>query len=154
MKTIQIPTTSNPFIVNINNHAYQYRAGETTEVPDEVAEAIEDALKLEPRTNKIVSNKVDLRIDAGYCTVSCDIPISDLLKRMNNDGYDCVNIKLYSFGQPLMYYRISGSLPDSVRVHYMYRSTKDGKQSIAFEQATVNANGTLTFATDATFVSG
>ena len=49
MKTIQIPTTSNPFIVNINNTAYQYRAGETAEVPDEVAEAIEDALELEPK---------------------------------------------------------------------------------------------------------
>ncbi len=49
MKTIQIPTTSNPFIVNINNNAYQYRAGETAEVPDEVAEAIEDALELAPK---------------------------------------------------------------------------------------------------------
>ena len=55
MKTIQIPTTSNPFIVNINNHAYQYRAGETAEVPDEVAEAIEDALELEPKPVKYIS---------------------------------------------------------------------------------------------------
>ena len=52
MKTIQIPTTSNPFIVNINNHAYQYRAGETIEVPDEVAAAIEDALELEPKPGR------------------------------------------------------------------------------------------------------
>ena len=52
MKTIQIPTTSNPFIVNINNNAYQYRAGETIEVPDEVAEAIEDALELEPKPKR------------------------------------------------------------------------------------------------------
>lgn len=49
MKTIQIPTNSNPFIVSINNHVYQYRAGETIEVPDEVAEAIEDALELAPK---------------------------------------------------------------------------------------------------------
>ena len=49
MKTIQIPTTSNPFIVNINNNDYQYRAGDTIEVPDEVAAAIEDALALEPK---------------------------------------------------------------------------------------------------------
>lgn len=49
MKTIQIPTTSNPFIVNINNNVYSYRAGETAEVPDEVAAAIEDALDLEPK---------------------------------------------------------------------------------------------------------
>lgn len=52
MKTIQIPTTSNPFIVNINNNAYQYRAGETAEVPDEVAAAIEDALELEPKPKR------------------------------------------------------------------------------------------------------
>ena len=55
MKTIQIPTTSNPFIVNINNNAYQYRAGETAEVPDEVAEAIEDALELEPKPKRYLS---------------------------------------------------------------------------------------------------
>ena len=51
MKTIQIPTTSNPFIVNINNQVYSYRAGATVEVPDDVAGVIEhnksmhDALK-------------------------------------------------------------------------------------------------------------
>ena len=55
MKTIQIPTNSNPFIVNINNNEYQYRAGETLEVPDEVADAIEDALKLVPRPDKHLS---------------------------------------------------------------------------------------------------
>ena len=49
MKTIQIPTNSNPFIVNINNNVYQYRAGDTIEVPDDVAEAIEDALELVPK---------------------------------------------------------------------------------------------------------
>ena len=64
MKTIQIPTTSNPFIVNINNHAYQYRAGETAEVPDEVAEAIEDALELKPEAKRYLS-KFDQRIDGS-----------------------------------------------------------------------------------------
>ena len=60
MKTIQIPTTSNPFIVNINNHEYQYRAGETAEVPGEVAEAIEDALELEPRPKRYLSRIAQL----------------------------------------------------------------------------------------------
>ena len=60
MKTIQIPTTSNPFIVNINNHAYQYRAGETAEVPDEVAEAIEDALELTPAPKSYPSKLAQL----------------------------------------------------------------------------------------------
>jgi hypothetical protein len=51
MKTIQIPTNCNPYVVVINNHVYTYKAGETAEVPDEVAEVIEnhqdihDALK-------------------------------------------------------------------------------------------------------------
>ena len=39
-KTITIPTNCNPYIVVINNHVYAYRAGDTIEVPDEVAEAI------------------------------------------------------------------------------------------------------------------
>ena len=58
MKIIQIPTTSNPFIVNINNNVYQYRAGETVEVPDEVAAAIEDALELEPKPGRYLSKFV------------------------------------------------------------------------------------------------
>ncbi len=48
MKTIQIPTTSNPFIVNINNHAYSYAAGEIVEVPDDVAEVIECHMDAQP----------------------------------------------------------------------------------------------------------
>ena len=52
MKTIQIPTNCNPYIVVINNHVYTYKAGETIEVPDEVAEAIEDALELEPKPER------------------------------------------------------------------------------------------------------
>lgn len=55
MKTIQIPTTSNPFIVNINNQGYSYRAGATVEVPDEVAAAIEDALELVPKPGRCLS---------------------------------------------------------------------------------------------------
>ena len=64
MKTIQIPTTSNPFIVNINNTAYQYRAGESTEVPAEVAEAIEDALELEPKPKRYLSKLAQLAEDS------------------------------------------------------------------------------------------
>ena len=51
-KTITIPTNCNPYIVVINNHVYTYKAGETVEVPDEVAEAIEDALELEPKPGR------------------------------------------------------------------------------------------------------
>lgn len=55
MKTIQIPMNSNPFTVVINNSVYQYKAGQTMEVPDEVAAAIEDALKLEPKPKRYIS---------------------------------------------------------------------------------------------------
>lgn len=48
-KTITIPANCNPYVVVINNHVYVYKAGQTLEVPDEVAEAIEDALELEPK---------------------------------------------------------------------------------------------------------
>lgn len=55
MKTITIPAYKNPFIVIINNKVYQYRAGETIEVPDDVAEAIEDALELIPKPKRYLS---------------------------------------------------------------------------------------------------
>lgn len=55
MKTIQIPSNNNPFIVSINNNVYQYRAGETVEVPDEVAAAIEDALEMKPKPGRYLS---------------------------------------------------------------------------------------------------
>ena len=73
MKTIQIPTNSNPFTVNINNQVYQYRAGETVEVPDEVAAAIEDALELEPKPERYLSRLGQLA--EGSIT---EITISDL----------------------------------------------------------------------------
>ena len=51
-RTITIPKNNKPFIVNINNREYIYRGGETVEVPDEVAEVIEDALELEPKPKR------------------------------------------------------------------------------------------------------
>ena len=49
MKTITIPKYKNPFIVVINNNVYQYRAGETIEVPDEVADIIANIEDLTPK---------------------------------------------------------------------------------------------------------
>lgn len=40
-KIVTIPTCRNPFEVTVNNKTYTYTAGETVEVPDEVAEVIE-----------------------------------------------------------------------------------------------------------------
>ena len=55
MKAIQIPKNNNPFTVVINNTVYQYKGGETVEVPDEVAEAIEDAIELVPKPKRYLS---------------------------------------------------------------------------------------------------
>lgn len=60
MKTIQIPMNSNPFTVVINNKEYSYTAGETIEVPDEVAGAIEDALELAPKYKTRLSKVASL----------------------------------------------------------------------------------------------
>ena len=51
-KTITIPKYNNPFTININNKEYTYRGGDTIEVPDEVADAIEDALELVPKPKR------------------------------------------------------------------------------------------------------
>ena len=59
-KTISIPEYNNPFIVNINNKEYIYKAGATIEVPDEVAEAIEDALELIPKPKRYLSRIAQL----------------------------------------------------------------------------------------------
>ena len=60
MKTIQIPTSNDPLIVTINNHVYSYPAGETFEVPDDVAAAIEDALALMPKPRIYLSRFASL----------------------------------------------------------------------------------------------
>lgn len=60
MKTIQIPTNKNPFTVAINNTVYRYPAGQTVEVPDEVAAVIEDALELAPKSDTRLSLFADL----------------------------------------------------------------------------------------------
>jgi hypothetical protein len=46
-KTVTIPTCRNPFEVTVNNKTYTYTAGETVEVPDEVAEVIEAHISAE-----------------------------------------------------------------------------------------------------------
>lgn len=63
-KTITIPTNCNPYIVVINNNVYTYKAGDTIEVPDEVAEAIEDAIELVPKPKRYLS-KFAQRVDGS-----------------------------------------------------------------------------------------
>ena len=108
MKTIQIPTTSNPFIVNINNNAYQYRAGETAEVPDEVAEAIEDALELEPKPKRYLNKLAQIASKTiEQVTVDDLAGVKEIPSSVTAIGYqaflNCTNlerIRLYSKTPP------------------------------------------------------
>lgn len=68
-KSITIPTNCNPYIVVINNHVYTYRAGDSVEVPDEVAEVIEDALELEPKPKRYL-NKLAQLAEGGLAEIT------------------------------------------------------------------------------------
>lgn len=48
MKKVTIPTCANPFVVIVNGIKYTYPAGETVEVPDDVAEVIEQHEEAKP----------------------------------------------------------------------------------------------------------
>ena len=100
MKTIQIPMNSNPFTVIINNSVYHYTAGETIEVPDDVAAAIEDALKLEPKPKRYLT-KLAQRADGSIT----ELTLGDL------DGVE--TIAYYAFGQCSSLR--SAEIPDSVK---------------------------------------
>lgn len=50
MKTITMPTNIDPVKININGVKYEYRAGETYEVPDAVASVIENVFANMPTT--------------------------------------------------------------------------------------------------------
>ena len=90
MKTIQIPTNSNPFIVNINNNVYQYKAGETAEVPDEVAAAIEDALNLVPKPKRYLSKMAQLA--DGSITEIKESDLSGIDSVVDYAFYKCINL--------------------------------------------------------------
>ena len=101
MKTVHIPTNCNPFIVVINNNVYRYTAGDTVDVPDEVAEAIEDALELVPTPKRYLSKFAQLV--NGTLT---EITASDL------EGIE--TIAYYAFGQ--CYSVKSIELPNSLKI--------------------------------------
>jgi hypothetical protein len=113
-KTISIPEYNNPFIVNINNKEYIYKAGATIEVPDEVAEAIEDALDLVPKPKRYLSKIAQLAENtlkeltaedlAGISTIancafySCtklvSVTIPDNIKVIGENAFDwCTGLK-------------------------------------------------------------
>ena len=153
MKTVTIPTSMNPYVVTINNHTYSYPAGETVEVPDEVAAVIEDQEGLKPKHSKFSGHKIDLIVDAGNRTVECKIPISKLLQRVQEEGFECVNVKFYMYGNPIAVHKISASLPDLLRVHYMYLSSTGSTPTLSFDNVAVKADGTLSFTNEAKIVS-
>ena len=156
MKSITIPERFGyPTLeITINGKEQTFSSGVEIEVEDSVAEAIENAIALAPKHKKFVNSSVDLRIDIAYRTVSCDIPLSDLFKRLQTEGYDAVNVKLYTEKYPIGYLKITGNFPNWLKVHYMYRLTSGGVPTISFENVTVNSDGTLTFGNEAAFISG
>ena len=99
-KTIIIPKYNDPFTVVINNEVYQYKGGETVEVPDDVAEAIADALELVPKPKRYLS-KIAQRAD---CSIT-------ELTRGDLEGVE--TIAYYAFGQCSSL--ISVEFPDSVK---------------------------------------
>lgn len=60
MRTVKIPSWNNPFVVTVNGEKYSYPGGSTVEVPDEVAEMIENIIANMPAesenysTNEVV----------------------------------------------------------------------------------------------------
>ena len=106
-RIITIPTNCNPYIVVINNHVYVYKAGDTVEVPDEVAEAIEDALELAPKRNtrlsrlaslvfksitEVTENDLDGLTSIGdyafyNCTKLASITIPNSVSRIGNQAF-------------------------------------------------------------------
>lgn len=84
MKAVTIPTNMNPYVVTINNHTYSYPAGETVEVPDEVAGAIEDALELEPKPKR-------------YLSKIAQIAEGDITELTTSDLYGIEKICSYAF---------------------------------------------------------
>jgi hypothetical protein len=90
MKTVKIPTYNSPFIVIINNKAYRYTAGDTVEVPDEVAEAIEDALELEPKP-KINLSKIAQIADGVLQEITAN-DLDGVSKITNLAFYSCKSI--------------------------------------------------------------
>ena len=91
MKTITIPEYKNPFVVVINNSVYQYKGGETIEVPDDVAEAIEDAIELIPKPKRYIS-KIAQRVDGSLT----EITASDLegISSISHSAFsNCKNLR-------------------------------------------------------------
>lgn len=89
-KTITIPKHNNPFIVNINNREYIYRGGDTIEVPDEVAEAIEDALELKPEPKRNLSKLAQLA--EGSLTEITAEDLEGISTLSNCAFYGCVGL--------------------------------------------------------------
>lgn len=133
MKTIQIPTTSNPFIVSINNQVYTYKAGSTVEVPDEVAAAIEDALDLEPKPKRYLNKIAQLaegsltELTSGdldgvktivssafsYCRSLTSLDIPDSVTSIDTSAfYNCGELKCVRFGDNSKIESIGGSVFD------------------------------------------
>ena len=99
-KTIKIPAYKNPFIVIINNKVYQYSAGETIEVPDEVADVISQYESyLKSNTPQIHPEVVDVVFtfdvfhDSQSFQGTSNKTLEDIVGELGNRGVEYLNVR-------------------------------------------------------------
>lgn len=130
-KTIIIPKYNDPFTVVINNEVYQYKGGETVEVPDDVAEAIEDALDLVPKPKRYLNKlaqfaegsiteitlsdldgiEVIVPFSLSHCKSVVKATIPNSVKEIQNHAfYSCSCLESVDMGKGVQ--RIKGSVFD------------------------------------------
>lgn len=104
-KIVTIPTCMNPYVVIVNHKEYFFKAGETVEVPDEVAEVIEshmDAQHTAPQasgssngdslttivdmtlTEAVISRDLDFGKAYRYLEIYCYVPKAEGNTTNNN----------------------------------------------------------------------
>ena len=89
-KVITIPKNRNPFEIMINKRSYTYKAGETVEVPDDVANAIENALALEPKPGIYLSKFAQL-VEGSISEIN-EEELSGIKNLTNYAFYNCDNL--------------------------------------------------------------
>lgn len=65
MKTVIIPNDYHPFVIEVNGVKYTYPEGTEQSVPDEVASAIENIYKLQPREGAVEGVPFAVSVDEG-----------------------------------------------------------------------------------------
>ena len=127
-KTITIPTNCNPYVVVINNHVYTYRAGESVEVPDAVAEAIEDAIELVPKPKRYLG-KLAQRVDGSIS----ELTPNDL------EGIETMSNYAFAYCRGIEEVEIPNNVVN-IESHVFYSCSKIGTVKMRDSIATIGVN--------------